>query len=50
LNGTGSGVFVKKTRVFNRQLINTHKHMMCCGRHVVGLKLPEDGFNKHQNA
>jgi hypothetical protein len=25
------------------------KHLMCCEGTVVGIKLPEDGVNKHQN-
>ena len=46
----GEWCICEKTTVFNRQLINMHKHTMCCRRRVVGFKLPEDGFNKQQNA
>jgi hypothetical protein len=36
----------KKNKIFNRQLTSLPKHVMCCERTVVGLKLPEDGVNK----
>jgi hypothetical protein len=32
-----------------RKLISGRKYMMCCEGNVVGLKLPEDGVNKHRN-
>jgi hypothetical protein len=48
LNGTGNGVRGGgKTRVFNRQLVSTHYHLMYCEITTVGLKLPEVGVNKH---
>jgi len=34
----------------NGYLINAHKELMCFAEIVPGLKLPEDGVNKHRNA
>jgi hypothetical protein len=48
-NDTGSGVFVEKTTVFNRQLLSANKYLMCCEETAVGLRLLEDGVNEHQN-
>jgi hypothetical protein len=41
-------VFMRK--IFNRQLIGAHKHMMWCEGNAVQLLLPEGGVNKHLNA
>ena len=31
------------------QLINMHKHLMCCDGTADGVQHPEDAVNKHQN-
>jgi hypothetical protein len=38
----------KKNTIFNGQLMNANKRLMCCETTVVGLKLSEDGVNKHR--
>ena len=40
----------KKKKIFKGQLMNAQKHLMCCETTVVGLKLSEDGVNKHRDA
>ena len=42
-------VYLWENYIFKRQLISAHKHVMCCEGTVAGLKLPEDGVNKHWN-
>jgi len=39
----------EKIKIFNGQPTGAHKHVMCREWNVAGLKLPEDGVNKHQN-
>ena len=41
---------MEKNTIFNWQLMNVHKRMMCYEAPVFGLKLSEDGVNKHQKA
>jgi len=41
--------FVEKNTIFNGQLMNVHKRLMCYEAPVVGLKLSEDGLNTHRN-
>jgi hypothetical protein len=43
-------VYLRGNYGFNRQLISVQKHLMHCEGTTVGLKLPEDGVKKHQNA
>ena len=40
---------MKKNTIFNVQLMNVHKRLMCYEAPVVGLKLSEDGVSKHRN-
>jgi len=43
-------VCMLESTIFNRQLLSTYKYMLCCEVTIVGLKLPEFGVHKHQNA
>jgi hypothetical protein len=42
INIIGSGVFVKKNAVFDRQLKSTPKNVMFCKATVVGLNVPQN--------
>jgi len=39
-------VYLWKSAIVNRQLLSSHKHLMCCEGNVVGLRLPKDGVNQ----
>jgi len=39
----------ENTTIFNKQLVSALKNLVCFEGTAVGLKLPEDGVNKHSN-